>query len=73
MSSGGVSGGALGRDQFVDAGAEIFQHEILFGGRLTVVDLLGPLFQRQLDPERLVDRKAMSRKSRLSIFRSSIA
>src|SRR4051812_42694106 len=48
---------ALGRNQFVDAGAQILQHEILLGGRLAVVDLLGPLFQRQLDAELLVDRK----------------
>src|ERR1700753_2663090 len=48
---------ALGGDQFVDAGAQVFQHEILLGGGLAVVDFLGPLFQRQLDPERLVDRE----------------
>jgi hypothetical protein len=29
----------------------------LFGGRLAVVDFLGPLLQRQLDSERLVDGK----------------
>ncbi len=34
-----------------------FQDEILIRGRLTVVDLLGPLLQRQLDPKSLVDRK----------------
>src|SRR5580698_9217902 len=49
--------GALGCDQFVDPGAEVFQDEILLGGRLAVVDFLGPFFQRQLDSERLVDRK----------------
>ena len=59
--------GALGRDQFVDAGAKILEDEILFLGRLTVVDLLGPLLERQLDAESLVDGKAISRKSRLSI------
>src|ERR1700710_907707 len=48
---------ALRRDQFVDAFAEVFQDEILLGGGLAVVDFLGPLFQRQLDPERLVDRE----------------
>src|SRR5580698_3617325 len=48
---------ALGGDQFVDARAEVFQDEILLGGRLAVVDFLGPFFQRQLDPERLVDRE----------------
>src|ERR1700761_544140 len=51
------SAGTLGRDQFVDARAEVLQHEILFGGRLAVVDFLRPLFQRQLDPEGLVDGK----------------
>ncbi len=51
--------GALGRDQFVDARAEVFQDEILLGRRLAVVDLLGPLLERQLDAERLiVDRVA---------------
>src|SRR6186713_930081 len=48
---------ALGGNQFVDAGAQILQHEILFRGRLAVVDLLGPLFQRQLDAKLLVDRE----------------
>src|ERR1700749_1944883 len=48
---------ALGRDQFVDTRAEVFQDEVLLGGRLAVIDFLGPLFQRQLDSERLVDRK----------------
>ena len=32
-----------------------FSDEILLGRRLAVVDLLGPLLERQLDPERLVD------------------
>src|SRR5215831_13947235 len=45
----------LGGDQLVDARAQVFQHKVLLGGRLAVIDLLGPLFQRQLDPERLVD------------------
>jgi len=40
-----------------DAGGEVFQDEILLGGRLAVVDLLGPLLQRQLDAKRLVDRE----------------
>jgi len=44
-------------DQFVDACAEIFQDEVLFGGRLAVVDFLGPFFQRQLDSEGLIDRE----------------
>src|SRR5262245_22494885 len=48
---------ALGGNQFVDARAQVFQHEILLGGRLAVVDLLGPLLQRQLDSELLVDRE----------------
>src|SRR3954470_8755968 len=47
--------GALGGDQFVDALAQVFQDEILFSGGLAVVDFLGPLLQRHLDPERLVD------------------
>src|SRR5512139_1041513 len=46
---------ALGGNQFVDARAQILQHEILLGGRLAVIDLLGPFFQRQLDSELLVD------------------
>ena len=48
---------ALGGDQFVDARAEVFQDEVLLGRRLAVVDFLGPFFQRQLDPECLVDRE----------------
>jgi hypothetical protein len=48
---------ALGRDQFVDACTEVLQDKILLGGRLAVVDLLRPFFQRQLDPECFVDRE----------------
>src|SRR5436309_1644241 len=48
---------ALGRYQFVNARAEVLQYEVLLGGRLTVVDFLGPLLKRQLDAERLVDRE----------------
>src|SRR4029079_3839051 len=47
----------LGGDQVVDAGAEVLQHEILLGRSLAVVDLLGPLLERQLDPEGLIDGK----------------
>ena len=47
----------LGGDQFVDAIGEVLQHEILLGRGLAVVDLLGPFFERHLDPERLVDGK----------------
>ena len=57
LHGGRLSARGLGGDEFVDAGAQVLQDEILFGRRLAVVDLLGPLFQRQLDPERLVDRK----------------
>ena len=46
---------SLGCDQFVDAGAEVLQHEILVGGRLAVIDFLRPLLERHLDAERLVD------------------
>src|ERR1700677_4990078 len=49
--------GAFGRDQLVDLLAQILQHEILVRRRLAVVDLLGPLLERQLDAERLVDGK----------------
>src|SRR5262245_1812822 len=52
-----ASGGALGSDKLVDAGAEVVQLEILLGGRVAVVDLLRPLLERHLDSERLVDRK----------------
>src|ERR1700716_1342453 len=48
---------ALGGDQFVDARAEIFQDKVLVGGRLAVIDFLRPFLQRQLDPERFVDRE----------------
>src|SRR4051812_46465841 len=46
---------ALGGDQFVDPRAEVLEHKVLLGCRLAVIDLLGPLLERQLDPERLVD------------------
>src|SRR3954467_1241989 len=45
----------LGGDQLIDARAEIFQHEILLGGRFAIIDLLGPLLERQLDAKSLVD------------------
>src|SRR5262252_8554447 len=48
---------ALGRHQLVDARAQVLQHEILLGGRLAVVDLLGPLLQRQLNAKLLIDRE----------------
>src|SRR5258708_7014694 len=47
----------LGGDQFVDAIGEVFQHEVLLGRGLAVVDLLGPFFKRHFNSERLVDRK----------------
>src|SRR5712691_6618664 len=53
---GGASG-ALGSDKLVDAGAQVVQLKILLGRRLAVVDLLGPLLERHLDSERLVDRE----------------
>src|SRR5262245_54944516 len=48
---------SLCRDKFVDAGAQVFQHEILIGRCLAVVDFLGPLLEWKLDPEGLVDCK----------------
>src|SRR5258708_6868806 len=45
----------LRRNQAVDAGAEIAEDEILLGGGFAVIDFLGPLLQRQLDSEGLVD------------------
>ena len=57
LHGGRLGARALGGDQFVDARAEVFQDKILFGRRLSVVDFLRPFFQRQLDPECLVDRK----------------
>src|SRR5437868_9863611 len=57
MRSASRRRGTLRGDQVVDARAKVLQHEILLGRRLAVVDLLGPLLQRQLDAERLVDRE----------------
>src|SRR5438552_1113760 len=48
---------ALGGDELIDMAAEVAQHEVLIGCRLAVVDLLGPLLERQLDAKRLVDGK----------------
>src|SRR4051812_40760945 len=47
----------LGCDQLVDASAQIVHDKILVCRRFAFVDFLGPLFNRHLDPERLVDRK----------------
>src|SRR4051812_40422418 len=46
---------AFGSDEFIDARAEIVQHEVLLGRSLALVDLLRPLLERQLDAEGLVD------------------
>jgi len=54
-SISGVLG--FGGDQFVDFRAKIFHDEIFFGGRIAVIDLLGPAFQRDFDAEFLVDSK----------------
>src|SRR6185295_6537802 len=48
---------SLGSDELVDARAQVFHHEILLGRRFALVDFLRPLFERHLDPERLVDRE----------------
>src|SRR4051812_42132237 len=48
---------ALGGNQFVDPRTEVLQHKVLLGRRLAVIDLLGPLLERQLDAECLVDRE----------------
>src|SRR5271168_1825386 len=45
----------LCRNETADAGAQVLQNEVLLGGGLAVIDLLGPLLEGQLDPERLVD------------------
>ena len=47
--------GALGRDEFVDPGAEILQHEIVVDRGAALIDLLGPRFERDLDAEFLVE------------------
>src|SRR5712675_81665 len=47
----------LGRNQFVNASAQVVHDEILVSRRFAFVDLLGPLFNWHLDPERLIDRK----------------
>src|SRR5262249_6320200 len=49
------SSGPLGGNETVDAGAQVLQYEILLGRGFAVVDLLGPLLERQFDPEGLVD------------------
>ncbi len=49
--------GAFGGDKLVDPFAQVLQYEVLIRGRLAVVDFLGPLFERQLDAECLVDGK----------------
>src|SRR5271154_3462597 len=47
--------GAFGSDQLVDSLAQVLQHEILIRRRFAVIDFLGPLFERKLYAERLVD------------------
>ena len=55
LNSHAGSRSPLGGNKTVDAGAQVLQHEILLCGGFAVVDLLGPLLERQLDPEGLVD------------------
>src|SRR5262245_35792453 len=47
--------GSLCGDEFVDAGAQVLEHEILVGRCFAVVYFLSPLLKWKLDPERLVD------------------
>src|SRR3974377_980542 len=47
--------GALRSDQLVNTLAQVLQHEILIGGGFAIVDFLGPLFERQLYAECLID------------------
>src|SRR5271170_5134051 len=47
--------GAFSSDQLVDSLAQVLQHEILIRRRFAVIDFLGPLFERKLYAERLVD------------------
>ena len=49
--------GGLGRDELVDLGAEVLHDEVLVRRNLAVIDFLGPLLERHLDAEFLVDRK----------------
>src|SRR3712207_7460111 len=45
--------GVLRGHQGVDAGDEVLQDEVFLRRNLALVDLLGPLLEGQLDPERL--------------------
>lgn len=47
----------LGGPQLVDLGAEVLHDEVLFRRGRALVDLLRPLFERNLDAEFLVDRE----------------
>ena len=51
---GGASG-SLCSDEFVDAGAQVLEYEILIGCCLSIVDFLSPLLKGKLDSESLVD------------------
>ena len=48
---------ALGGPQFVDLGAKVLEDEIFLRRDFAFVDFLGPLLERNLDAEFLVDRK----------------
>src|SRR5687768_17305402 len=47
----------LDSDQLVDAGAQVVELKVLLRGRPAVIDLLGPLLERQFDSKCLVDRE----------------
>src|SRR3954453_14475202 len=53
----GFRSSGLRRHQGVDAGHQVLQDEILLGRNLALVDFLGPLLERQLDPEGFIDRE----------------
>src|SRR5690606_7631005 len=52
-----LGSGSLGGYESVDLGAQVLHDEVFLGGSLAVIYLLGPLFQRDLDAEFLVDSK----------------
>ena len=53
---GGASG-SLCSDEFVDAGAQVLEYEILIGCCLSIVDFLSPLLKGKLDAKGFINGK----------------
>ena len=55
MLASGGSDGVLGGNQMIDFGTEVREHEVPGAAGFSLVDFLGPVFERNGDAELLID------------------